>query len=231
MSTLDPVTAVPIDAASERQAWFQALCDTYEANPETTWDEFVENLTPAAEAAGVSPTVVTEFVQVMADSPAPLDAVAEMHQTGVDDLETAYAGAAVDTDAGTDAEAEADPRAWLAALHELGAHWDRDETNWPVFREWFRFETERRGLGAEGQAFVEYAEAGDKVAVFEQYQVPNPAQVAEPEIVAEPEPADELGAAPEPEPAPAVDEFPEVREGDSGDWVAYADELLTRAGY
>lgn len=211
MSTPSPVvaaaaTAVPIDAAHERQAWFQVLCDTYQAAPDTSWNEFVENLSSAAEQAGVSPAVVTEFVRVMDESPAPLQVVAEMHQAGVEILEFTYESAE------TQPQVETDPQVWLATLHELGARWDRDEANWPVFREWFRHETEQRGLGAEGRMFVEYVEAGDKVQVFDEYQIPVPAP-------AEDQPQEK-----------AVD-FPVIAEGDTGDWVAYADELLTRAGY
>ncbi|MFC4856939.1 hypothetical protein [Actinophytocola glycyrrhizae] len=218
-SAFAAATAVPIDAASERRAWFQALCDTYEADRETSWDGFVQNLAGAVEQAGVRQDVVTEFVRVMAELPAPLEVVAEMHQAGVDTLDAAYESAYEDVaQAGAGFEegaADTDPKVWHATLHELGARWDRDEASWLTFREWFSYETGQRGLGAEGQAFVEYAEAGDKVQVFDEYGVPGYA-LATRETAAD---------------APAVAEFPVVTEGDSGDWVAYADELLTRAGY
>lgn len=233
-------TAVPIDAATERRAWFQALCDTYEADPGTTWDEFVQSLTAAAGQSGVSEDVVTEFARVMAEFPAPLDVLADMHQAGVDALDAAYENATVadeSADDGADtvvadgtgehgapAVVETDPAVWQAALTELGARWDREEASWPVFREWFVYETGQRGVGAEGLAFVEYAEAGDKARVFDEYGIPAPARTDEPAQESTPD-------TPETPETPAVEEFPVVAEGDTGDWVAYADDLLTRAGY
>lgn len=201
-------TAVAL-SPGELRAWFQVLCDF---EPEPSWDLVAPALTTAATSAGVGTTVVEEFLRVLDNGPDPLATLAELRAAGPDGLEEVYVAATAEPVAG----GEADEAAWIEFLHSHGVGWHRDEDSWPAFRVWFLYEADQHGLGEPARAFIEYAEGRDKAQTFDEYQVPHATNATD--------------AAEEPA-APDVNEFPSVKEGDQGEWVAYADALLTRAGY
>lgn len=207
-AALAATTAVAL-ADDQRRAWFQALC---ELAPESTSDTLAHDLTTAADTTGVAAGTVEELLRVLECDPDPVGTLAELRAAGPDLLEQAYLAATAEPAAA----AEVDERAWTEFLHSHGRQWSREEETWPPFREWFRYEAGQRGLGEPARMFVEYAESRDKAQTFDDYQVPHPAAAAA--RPAEPE-------------VPDVSAFPEVKEGDEGSWVAYADALLTRAGY
>jgi hypothetical protein len=148
---------------------------------------------------------VDELLRVLAEDPDPEGTLAELRAAGPEVLEQAYLAATAED------STEVDEHAWDEFLRSHGARWSREEETWPAFREWFLFEADQRGLGEPARQFAEYAEGRDKAQTFDEYQVPRPAAAA---------PA-----------APDVSAYPAVTEGDQGDWVAYANQLLTRAGY
>ncbi len=212
MSTLSPAataaaTAVALDA-TEQHVWFTTLVTTVEEAPQATDEEFEA----AFSAAGLLADQVEVHLQVLAQDPHATDTLAELAAAGADTLVSVYNGQFAA------AGEQYDEHAWTAALYELGARWDRTEESWPQFREWFRYECAARGLGAPAQEFVDYAESRDKAVTFTEYGVPSPEA---------PAPAEE----PAPEEEPAVSEYPELGVGDSGDWVAYAERMLSQAGY
>jgi len=201
------MTAVAL-APDERQVWFQVLCDL---DADLTWDQAEPALTTSAAAAGVGTDTVEEFLRVVANDSDPMSVLAELRAAGPDLLEDTYLAATAGPDT-TDPAAggEVDEAAWTEFLHSHGARWNREEDAWPQFRDWFLYEADQRGLGDPARAFVEYAESGDKTQTFADYQVPYPdVATAEPDVSA----------------------YPEVTEGDQGEWVAYADALLSQAGY
>lgn len=210
MSTLSPAataaaTAVALDA-TEQHVWFTTIVTTVQETPRATVDE----LATALSAAGLRADQVEVLVAVLAQDPFATDTLTELAAAGADTLVSVYNG---QFDVAGEPVAEPyDENAWAAALHELGARWDRTEESWQQFREWFLYECAARGLGAPAQEFADYAESRDKAATFAEYGVPSPEAPA----VAE---------------EPAVSEYPELGVGDSGDWVAYAERLLTQAGY
>jgi hypothetical protein len=201
-------TAVAL-GPDERRAWFQVLGDV---EPEPSWDLVAPALTTAAADAGVGAGTVEEFLRVLENGPDPMATLAELRAAGPDQLEEAYLAAT--TEPATEGGGEVDEAAWTEFLHAHGAGWNRDEESWPAFRVWFLYEADERGFGAPARSFIEYAEGRDKAQTFDDYQIPHPAT--------------EEPAVPAPQDA---SEFPEVKEGDQGEWVAYADALLTRAGY
>lgn len=99
-----------------------------------------------------------------------------------------------------------DESAWNAFLAEYGPYWNGDDATWPEFRTWFQYEAEQRGLADPAQAFLTHAES-DRRGVFTQYGVartPAPVDVAT---------------------------HPPITRGDTGEWVEYLDDMLTRNGF
>jgi hypothetical protein len=200
-------TAVAL-APDERRNWFLVLGDF---DPEPTWDLTAPALTASATAAGVGSATVEEFLRALENSPDPMAVLAELRAAGADLLEEAYLSTSAEAEPA--GGSEVDPAVWTEFLTTNAARWDREEDSWPPFRVWFLYEADQLGLGEPARAFVDYAESRDKSQTFDDYQIPHPAGEQD-------EPA-----------AQDVSEYPAVREGDQGEWVAYADALLTRAGY
>jgi hypothetical protein len=208
-------TAVAL-SPDERQTWFEVLGGL---DLEPNWDLAAPALTAAAAEAGVAAGTVEEFLAVLADGPDPMATLAELRAAGPDLIEEAYLAATAEPEEAAAGGGEFDDAAWTEFLHTNGAGWSREEDTWPPFRVWFLYEADQGGFGEPARAFIEYAESRDKAQTFDDYQVPH---------------ADTAGTEPsEPaEPAaPDVSAYPEVKEGDQGEWVAYADTLLTQAGY
>lgn len=217
MSTLSPagtaaVTAVDLADPADQYVWFTTLVTTIQAAPAAGLDDFATAFTDAAASAGVRSDAVAELLLVLEQDSNATDTLAELAATGVDTLMSIYSGL---LEAGE--PAVHDEAAWTAALHELGARWDRTEGNWVQFRDWFLYECAARGMAKPASEFVAYAESRDKAATFAEYQVPLP-------VGAEAQEQKEEQAA-------EVSEYPELGVGDSGDWVAYAERMLAQAGY
>lgn len=210
MSTLSPAataaaTAVALDPA-EQHVWFTTLVTTIQEAPHAGLDEFAT----ACTAAGLRADQVAVLLRLLEQDPHATDTLTELAAAGADTLVSVYNG---QFEAAEEPVAEPyDDNAWTAALHELGVRWDRTEESWQQFREWFLYECAARGLGGPAQEFVGYAESRDKATTFAEYGVPAP-------------------EAPVREEEPSVSEYPELGVGDSGDWVAYAERMLTQAGY
>jgi hypothetical protein len=102
-----------------------------------------------------------------------------------------------------------DESAWHAFLTENGVRWDGTDASWDQFTAWFLYEAEQQGLRAPAAGFVGYvAGQSDKVAAFAEYGVTVAASENQ-----------------------AAQDFPEVKRGDSGEWVEYLDTMLTRHGF
>jgi hypothetical protein len=107
-----------------------------------------------------------------------------------------------------------DDTVWNAFLAEHGACWNGEDAAWEAFRTWFLYHAEQQKLGDPASGFITYAEnQHDKRAVFAQYGISVPGVSAEP-----------------PSTAVNLSTYPEVRQGDSGEWVHYLNELLTLNG-
>ncbi|UVS77584.1 hypothetical protein [Actinokineospora sp. UTMC 2448] len=101
--------------------------------------------------------------------------------------------------------ARASEREWADFLAECGPVWSGREEDWAQFRDWFLHEAGARGVAERAEGFVVEAEgSADKAEVFRRHGV---------DVAADPE------------------AFPEVRLGDSGEWVEYLDRQLRAHGY
>lgn len=111
-----------------------------------------------------------------------------------------------------------DESAWQAFLAEHGVRWDGAGASWEQFKRWFLYEAERRTLTVPANGFVTYVEGqADKASVFALYGISITTASADP--------------AGEPQANSDVSAFPEVKEGDSGEWVQYLDAMLTSQGF
>lgn len=122
---------------------------------------------------------------------------------------------------GGDSTAEYDPEAWNTFLAQNGPHWSGDDTTWEHFRTWFADQAGRQGLADPAAGFLTYVESQqDKTAAFAAYGVT---------IATSTSPGDGAGSQPLQTPDPST--FPETKPGDTGEWVAYLDAMLTSNGY
>lgn len=208
------ITAAPLADGAEQQRWFDLVCETYDRLAgQLEWSGFTEALREGAGAASIAADTVDRFVQYLdANDPAPIDTIGRLREVG-QDLPAYYQQLAADTTAETPAEGY-DEASWYAFLQENGARWDGTDAAWDQFVPWFCYEAEQQGLASPATAFVEYAASQpDKVAVFAQYGIQIPAGET-----AEESPQD-------------VSDFPDLREGDTGEWVDYLDAMLRSKGF
>lgn len=114
-----------------------------------------------------------------------------------------------------------DPAAWNAFLRENGRLWNGEEAAWDQFRTWFVYQAGQQGLADPANGFLAYVEGQpDKAAAFAAYGVTIAA------------PAETTGdASSDASQAPDTSAFPEMRLGDSGEWVDYLDAMLTSRGF
>jgi hypothetical protein len=211
---------------TQAERWFALVCRTYEGSVsagEEGWDGFRERLIGAAAGEGF-PAEAEKLTEYMAATSAPLSVIASMNEQGEHRLAEMYLAemAVARGDEGTvleQGQVADDPAAWNAYLAANGPVWDGAEGAWQQFRDWFLYYAAEAGVKQSAQGFVDYVEAQqDKVAAFAQYG-----------IVAAAQPSADDSA----ESAGAVDSssFPELSEGDSGEWVDYLDSMLRSRGF
>jgi hypothetical protein len=100
-----------------------------------------------------------------------------------------------------------DESAWNTFLAEHGPYWNGEDASWEAFRTWFLYKAEQRNLADPAKAFLAHADS-DRRGVLAQYGV----------TVAQPAPVD-------------VTSHPPLTRGDTGEWVEYLDDMLTRNGF
>jgi hypothetical protein len=222
------ITSVRLDDDLTQQRWFEVLCQTYDQltqSDQLDWDHFRPALVDGASSAGVSTQIVEQFVDFVAsEDPAPIETIRQMRDQSTD-LPALYRQLASEaatgdgTTAGDGAAASGgyDEPAWNAFLAENGARWNGEEASWEQFRTWFLYEADQRGLAEPAGGFIAYVESqSDKAAVFAQYGVQLTTATAQ---------ADNQQATAD------VSSFPELKHGDSGEWVEYLDTMLTSNGF
>jgi hypothetical protein len=227
------ITAVRLDDETTRERWFETMCTTHAKLAEADdpdWEKFTSSLTEKALSAGISADTVEQFVRHMNDTDmAPLETIAKLRDRATE-LPALYREHAADTDDqdGTDNAAGADEAydesAWNAFLAEHGAYWNGDDSAWDQFTTWFHYQAEQNNLAKPARDFIGYVESQtDKVAVFAAYGISIPKSGT-----GAGETAQDGAAAHE---EPDLSQFPEVKHGDSGEWVDYLDAMLTRHGF
>jgi hypothetical protein len=202
------ITAVPFAEAGQARQWFDVVCRTRDqCGASADWDRFAAELAERAEAEGIGREIVEQFTEYLSNNdPAPVETIGRMRGLG-DDLPRLYHELA-------DGYDEA---AWQAFLAENGPRWDGDERTWDQFRQWFHYEAGQHGLAVPAGQFIGHVEGQpDKVAVFAQYGVVISAAGA---------------AVADRSPAPDVSSYPELKDGDEGEWVEYLDAMLTSQGF
>jgi hypothetical protein len=206
------ITAVQLDSADQLELWFRTIRQTNEQLGEPTWEQFAETLPVDAESAGIGRDVADGFIEYLnANTSAPMDTVLAMVEYG-DSLPELHTQLVAE---GEPADEGYDEAAWQEFLAEYGPRWDGDESSWEGFKQWFLYTADQQGLAVPANQFVIYVEnQQDKVATFEQYGV----------RLATAEPA-------EAEASPDLSTYPEIQEGDSGEWVDYLDAMLKSKGF
>lgn len=224
------ITAVHLDDETVQDRWFEAICTTHDELAETEdpdWQKFTSSLTDKAMSAGIPTDTVEQFIQHMNDTDlAPLETIAKLRDRSTE-LSALYRDHAVGTDGQDNAAGDGegyDESAWHSFLAEHGAYWNGDDAAWEQFTTWFHYQAEQNNLATPAREFVAYAESQqDKVAVFATYGI----TIRKPERAATESTQDNAAAEPNTDP----NSFPEVKHGDSGEWVEYLDAMLTRNGF
>ena len=208
------ISAVHIDDEFAQQRWFEFLRATVEQNQGGDWARLSSALTEGAISAGIDNHIVETFVERMnTNDPAPADTINAIGLMSTVDVQETYRQL---TAAPTDMPAPADESAWHVFLAERGKYWDGTDGAWEQFRTWFVYEAEQNAVGTYATAFIEYAESqSDKAAVFRDYGVPI-AAAAEQNTTQDKQ---------------DVSTYPEMKDGDSGEWVEYLDQMLTSRGF
>lgn len=235
------ISAVHIDDDTTLERWFECIRATYEqqhaGSDRPDWSQFCTKLTEGAMSAGVDSHVVEQFVEHMnANDMTPIETIGQMAEVATE-LPALYRELAADTARGSTDEPAQEPArggenaadaydesAWNAFLSEHGVRWDGTDASWEQFKAWFLYEAEQRAVKAPGTGFITYAEGqSDKVAVFAQYGV----------TINRPAGSEgkQAPAGSEGQQAPDAQSFPEVKPGDSGEWVEYLDAMLTSQGF
>lgn len=129
-----------------------------------------------------------------------------------------------------------DPDAWSTFLAENGPRWNGDDAAWDQFRTWFVYQADQQGLADPANGFLTYVEGQpDKIAAFAAYGVtiaaPAHAGDTATSDTATSDTATSDTATSDASQAPDTSTFPETRPGDSGEWVAYLDAMLTSNGF
>jgi hypothetical protein len=212
---VNAMQAAPV-AADAAGLWYGALCATYETGAEE-WEGFAEELRRRASAVSLD---ADDFIGYLNDQPSdPLDTVRKLCENGPDWITAQH------TELFAEAEAEEadtgddyDEKVWFAFLAENGAAWNGDEANWTAFVEWFQYEAGQAGLGTPAHEFVDYVTGKpDRAAAFAEFGI----------TVA----AEQMAEQTAEERSQDTSAFPALSEGDSGEWVAYLDQMLTAHGF
>ena len=116
-----------------------------------------------------------------------------------------------------------DEDAWQAFLTANGPRWNGEDTAWQQFRDWFAYEAGQQGLADPANGFLAFVEGRqDRIAAFAAYGVTieSPANAGK-----------GAGDQQSQDSAMDVSTYPEMKLGDSGDWVDYLDAMLTSNGF
>lgn len=224
--------SLPDDAAAQR--WFQVVCAAFQSLDQRDWDDFTSELGRQAGDTGVDSQIVDQFTQAMSSNdPSPLDTIGQMSAYG-DQLLGLYRqvmNPGGQQGAQGSAASSADTDAWNAFLAENGPYWNGDEAAWDQFRTWFVYQAGQQGLTDPASGFIAYVEGqSDKVAAFAAYGVTIARPTAGTADQSTTSAADDASAS-QPAHTPDASTFPETKPGDSGDWVAYLDAMLTSNGF
>lgn len=196
--------AITVDAAG---LWYGALCATYETSA-AKWDEFAAELRECAGREGFRSEVADGFVDYLGQRPDPMDTVRKLCENGPDWITAQHLELFAEAETEPVGE-DYDEKVWFAFLAENGTAWNGDEANWTAFTEWFVHEAAQAGLGTPAHEFVTYVMGKpDRIAAFAEFGLTVGA------------PAEEQAGS-----------FPALSEGDSGEWVAYLDQMLTAHGF
>lgn len=222
------ISAVYIEDRTTLERWFELVCATYaqqySGSNQPDWSQFCSALTEGAVSAGIDSHIVERFVDHMnANDINPIETIGLLTEVATE-LPAVYHELAANTARaptdelvhdGENPTGEYDESAWNTFLREHGTRWDGTDTSWDQFKTWFLYMAEQHGLTTPAMGFVTYAEGqSDKVAVFAEYGVTiNRAAGTDGQQVLD------------------LQSFPEVKPGDSGEWVEYLDAMLTSHGY
>ncbi|GAB3450567.1 hypothetical protein [Actinophytocola sediminis] len=206
------ISAVHLDDDATAQRWFEHVCATHHAEP-ADWSAFRARLADEAPGAGVDSRLVERFVEYLStNDSAPMDTIGRMAELATE-LPAHHRQLTAEAEPGE--TGGYDEAAWHRFLPEHAARWDGTDASWDQFHAWFAYEAEQQGLAAPANGFLTYVVGtADKVAAFAEYGV----------TIA-------TGGAAQDGQSPDVRSYPEVRHGDSGEWVDYLDGMLARHGF
>lgn len=235
----DAVLSVQLTDITQAERWFELVCRAYGESVsagEDSWDGFRERLTGTATEEGFSAEAETWTEYMAATTSAPLDVVADMSAQGKDRLAEMYAAemATVQGDGETvraDGQVADDPAAWNAYLTTNGSFWDGTEAGWQQFRDWFLYYAAEAGVQQSAEIFIDDVEAQpDKIATFLRYGI---TVTTQPSSADSAEFVDSAETSEVAESAEAVNptSFPELSEGDTGEWVDYLNSMLSSRGF
>lgn len=223
------ITAVSLADDSTVQRWFDTVCATYQALDQRDWDSFTSALTDRASSAGVDPQTVEQFVQQMSSiDSAPLDTIGRLVDLG-NELPTLYQRLTVPTTSQQDDQTATstgyDEGAWQSFLGQNGPYWNGDDTAWDQFRTWFVYQADQQQLTDPANGFISYVESQqDKASAFAQYGIQITTSTMNPSDAG----SNSADAA---QRTPDTSTFPEMKLGDSGEWVDYLDSMLRSNGF
>jgi hypothetical protein len=218
----DVVLSAQLSDITQADRWFALVCETYEAlasEDDQSWDEFCGRLTGAAASEGF-PTEAEKFTEYLASvTSAPLDVVAAVSDQGQRGLAEMYREAIAAAQEDGAGQPEEDPAAWNAYLAANGPAWDGTEGSWQPYRDWFLYYAVEAGVQGAAENFLEYVDGQqDKIATFAQYGITVGTQSSTDDSAESTETIDSSS-------------FPELSEGDSGEWVDYLDSMLRSRGF
>jgi hypothetical protein len=215
------ISAVHIEDDVTAQRWFEFVCATYTQHAgsnQPDWSQFSATLAEGAMSAGIDSHLVEQFIEQMnANDVSPVETIGRMAELATE-LPAFYRRLTAGTPPGAEAGSEQDNGsydefAWHACLSEHASRWDGTEASWGQFKAWFLYEAEQRGVRVPATGFITYAEGqSDKATIFAEYGVG-------------------IATQKEDQHAPDVQAFPDVKHGDSGEWVEYLETMLTRHGF
>lgn len=218
------ITALGLNDPADVRQWLEVLHEVGNeqvSESESDWTTFLDALRGRAAASGIPSETVESFAEYVNTCGASLmEVIGEL--AGLDDepLGVAEQSVAPSSVPGTD-PFDYDVSAWTAFLAENGPRWNGDESAWDMFVAWFSYQANEHGLAVPANQFLGYAQnEHDKVAFFAQYEITIG-------VPAQDDPNEQAAISEELD----VSSFPDVAEGDSGDWVRYLDTMLAREGF
>lgn len=194
--------AVSVEDSGTRLRWFDTVCRTYdECGDPPEWDRFKQALAETDAPADA----VRSFVDHLDGESSRMDVLERMRLAGAE-LPTQY-----------DEVVAAKAKKWNDFLAANGVRWNGDDAAWDQFATWFEYQAGQAGVGTQAASFIALADSDGRIATFQRYGV----AVVAPAAVAQQESSAEV----------QVSDYPVVKAGDTGPWVAHLDAMLSRAGY